>query len=128
VGDDYFYARDDGRGPLDKEYRRVVPVRFSADSDDLFMRSMIQNYAAELKDDDGVPTGKFYLNSASARRAGEEVVATHKGLSGADAKSYCNTYFQRVWDHFDVNGAGFVEVEVMPQFMRLLLSDQYVQL
>ena len=85
-------------------------------------------YAAELKDDDGVPTGKFFMNAASARRAGSEVVGTHMGLTGGDNKTYLDTYFQRVWDHFDVNGAGMIGVEVMPQFMRMLLSDQYVQL
>ena len=30
------------------EYERVVPARFAADSDDIFMRSMIKNYAIEL--------------------------------------------------------------------------------
>lgn len=92
------------------------------------MRSMIMNYAAELKDDDGVPTGQFFMNSASTRRAGAEVLGTHKGLKGAENKAYLDTYFQRVWDHFDVNGSGMIEVEKMPQFMRMLLSDQYVQL
>ena len=29
------------------EYERVVPAIFSADSDDIFMRSMISNYAME---------------------------------------------------------------------------------
>ena len=28
-------------------YDRVTPARFSADSDDIFMRSVIQNYAQE---------------------------------------------------------------------------------
>merc|ERR1719450_2064412 len=96
--------------------------RFNSDSDDVFMRSMIQNYAAELKDDDTkVPTGKFFMNAASARRAGTEIVGTHMGLSGAALKGYTDKYFQRVWDHFDVNGSGMIEVEKMPQFARMLL-------
>ena len=28
-------------------YERITPARFSADSDDIFMRSVIQNYAQE---------------------------------------------------------------------------------
>ena len=103
-------------------------MRFSGDDDDLFMRSMINNYAAEKKDDDDVPTGKFWMDAQAARRASVEVLGTHADLSGDEAKNYLNTYFQRVWDHFDVNGSGFIEVEKMPQFMRMLLSDQYVQL
>ena len=44
---DYFEARDNGTGPLDKKYERVLPVQFADGSDDLFMRSMIMNYARE---------------------------------------------------------------------------------
>ena len=92
------------------------------------MRSMISTYAAELKTEDGVPTGEFWMNAASARRACIEVLATHNGITGAAGKTYADTYFQRVWDHFDVNGSGMIEVEKMPMFVRMFLSDQYVQL
>merc|ERR1711934_965522 len=85
----YFFARDIGRGTVDAKYLRVPPVRFAADSDDLFMRSMIMNYAAEEKTKDGVPNGNFFLNKASAERAMTEVVGTH--MKGTDAKSYIAT-------------------------------------
>merc|ERR1719197_1114567 len=123
---DYFFARDIGRGTVDAKYERVPPVRFSADSDDLFMRSMINTYAAEEKTKEGVPNGNFFLNEASARRAATEVVGTHKGLSGDALKTYIDTYFPRTWAHFDVNGAGMVGVEVMPQLARFICSDQYM--
>jgi len=92
------------------------------------MRSMIMKYAAEEKTEDGVPSGNFFLNEASARRASSEVLASHKGLKGADLKGYLDTYFPRTWAHFDVNGAGMVGVEVMPQFVRFIASDQTLQL
>jgi hypothetical protein len=101
---------------------------FSADSDDLFMRSMIMKYAAEEKTEDGAPSGAFFLNEASARAAATEVISTHLGLSGADLKGYIATYFPRTWAHFDVNGSGFIGVEVMPQFVRFIASDQTLQL
>ena len=41
LGDDYFHAGESGQLGS-KEYERVTPARFSADSDDIFMRSMIQ--------------------------------------------------------------------------------------
>jgi len=82
------------------------------------MRSMITTYAAEEKDEDGVPNGNFFLNKASAERALTEVVGTHKGLSGKNLKAYVTEYFPRTWAHFDVNGAGMVGVEVMPQMAR----------
>jgi hypothetical protein len=51
-----------------KEYERVVPARYTADSDDIFMRSVIKNYAlegkikAEKEDEEDKPSGKFYLD------------------------------------------------------------------
>ena len=62
--DDWFAARENGTGPLDKKYERVPPAHFAAGTDDLFMRSMIMNYALEGKDKDGAPTGVFVMNEA----------------------------------------------------------------
>merc|ERR1712032_98560 len=64
-------------------YERVVPDRFSKDTDDIFMRSMITAYAHEEKSkvvehDDGTktggdPTGKFWMNKEDALSAAKEV-------------------------------------------------------
>ena len=43
--DDYFTVFDDKA----HYYERVTTPRFSGDGDDIFMRSMIQNYALEEK-------------------------------------------------------------------------------
>merc|ERR1719313_1057343 len=48
------------------EYSRVTPERFSADSDDIFMRS-----------------------------AASEVLCTHKGLCGDKLQTYLGTYFEK---------------------------------
>ena len=92
------------------------------------MRSMIMKYAAEEKTEDGAPSGNFFMNEASARAASAEVLVSHLNLAGADLKSYLSTYFPRTWAHFDVNGSGFIGVEVMPQFVRFIASDQTLQL
>ena len=109
-------------------YDRVTPARFAADSDDIFMRSMIQQYALEQKNKDGSPSGNFWLNEAAARAASAEVLQTHKGKTGADLQNYLDTYFAKAWGHFDVNRTGKIEVIKMPQFMRFLCSDQYMTL
>ena len=128
--------------PFDHEstyYERVTTPRFSADSDDIFMRSMIEQYALEERNKEfkdtatglttgGEPSGKFWMNHASTFAAAKEVLGTHKGLSGKMLDDYLNTYFEKAWGHFDVNQTGFVEVIKMPQFMRFLCSDQYMQL
>ena len=124
---EYFLAGEHGQLGA-REYERVVPARFSADSDDIFMRSMIQNYAMEEKTDDGVPSGRFWMNESITRAAAREVLETHKGLTGSKLNEYLDTYFQKAWGHFDVNRTGLVEVIKMPQFMRFLASDQYMSL
>merc|ERR1719327_1904585 len=112
----------------DHGYQRVTTARFSADSDDIFMRSMIEQYAVEEgdweEDDDGneincKPSGKFWMNKAGAYAASQEVLETHKGLSGAALQQYMDSYFEKAWGHFDVNLTGSIEVK-MPQFMRFL--------
>ena len=85
------------------EYKRVTPPRFAEDTDDVFMRSMIENYALEAKNKDGTPSGKFWMDKEGARAAAAEVLETHKGLKGDDLHLYLETYFPRTWNHFDVN-------------------------
>ena len=64
-------------------YNRVIPARFEADSDDIFMRSVLNSYAQEGADKDGTPTGVFTLSESSAKALAQEVLATHKNIKGA---------------------------------------------
>ena len=125
-------------GAKEGNYERVTTPNFSADSDDIFMRSMIDTYAVEERTDTvthddgtksgGEPTGKFWMNQAGALSASKEVLGTHKGLSGEALSAYLDTFFAKTWGHFDVNQSGQVEVTKMPQFMRFLASDQNLSL
>ena len=109
-------------------YERVATARFSADSDDIFMRSMIMQYAQEHKNKDGSPNGSFTMTEAAASAAAREVLNTHKGMAGAQLEDYMKTYWPRTWAHFDVNRTGAIEVIKMPQVMRFLASDQQMYL
>merc|ERR1719506_745255 len=119
-------------------YERATTPRFSADTDDIFMRSMIEQYALEertkvVEEDNGLksggePSGKFWMNHATTMAAAKEVLGTHKGLAGDLLSQYMDTYFEKAWGHFDANQTGFVEVIKMPQLMRFLCSDQYMSL
>ena len=124
---EFFTSAESGR-EAHGGYERAITSHFSADSDDIFMRSMIKTYALEGKNKDGSPSGAFFLDQAGARAAASEVLATHKGLKGAALQNYLKTYFAKAWSHFDVNQTGKVEVIAMPRFMRFLASDQYMSL
>merc|ERR1719243_496081 len=127
-----FVPGDEGKGG----YERKIPDRFSAASDDLFMRSMITTYATEEETEEdkktgykgGEPTGVFTMTEAQAKAAATEVIGTHKGLTGAAADAYLGTYWAKSWGHFDVNRTGKITVYRMPELMRFLCSDQYMSL
>ena len=110
------------------EYDRKTTSHFAADSDDIFMRSMIEQYALEGKNKDGSPNGQFWLDEAGAKAAAGEVLATNKGIKGGAADKYFATYWKKAWGHFDVNVVGKIEVIKAPQLMRFLASDQYMSL
>ena len=118
------------------EYERVVPARYTGDSDDIFMRSVIKNYALEgkikadpdVKDSEDKPNGKFYLDEVQAKALASEVLHTHKGLAGKNLKTYLDTYWAKSWGHFDVNQTGMIDADAAPRLMRFLASDQYFSL
>lgn len=123
------------KGMLGKrEYERVVPPRYAGDGDDIFMRSVIKNYAlegktkAEKEDEEDKPNGKFYLDEVQAKALASEVLATHKGLTGKNLKTYLDTYWAKSWGHFDVNQTGVIDADAAPRLMRFLASDQYFSL
>ena len=88
-------------------YERITTPRFSQDGDDIFMRSMIEQYALEEKSkivehDDGTktggePTGKFWMDYNTSKAAAAEVLGTHKGLHGAALQTYLDTYYDKAW-------------------------------
>ena len=109
-------------------YERTTPARFAADADDIFMRSMIEQYALEQKTKEGYPSGKFWMDEAGSRAASSEVLETNCKMTGPAKQEWLKTYFPKAWNHFDVNRTGKVEVIKMPQFMRFLCSDQQMYL
>jgi len=109
-------------------YARVIPSRFEADSDDIFMRSVLSSYAREVANKDGVPQGKFYLKKSDAKALAQEVLATHKNIKGAAQEKYLSTYWDKAWGHFDVNKTGQIPALYAPGLMRFLMSDQYISL
>ena len=101
-------------------YKRDIPDRFEQATDDLLMRSMYENYATEGKSAGGQPNGHFWVTKENAERAAEEVVETHLHLSGGATTSYIKENFPVAWKRFDVNDEGKVEIDRMPQFLRMV--------
>jgi hypothetical protein len=106
----------------DMEYNRVVPDKYTAESDDRLMNSLISKYSLEGKVD-GAPSGKFYLDKAGMRAVSKEVVGTHFGFKGKKREKYLNEKFPTLWAQADVNKQGFLAVQRGPVFLRNLLDS-----
>ena len=67
--------------------------------------------------------GHFWVDRENARRAATEVVGTHLNLVGAAAKSYLDENFPAIWARFDVNEENKVEIDRMPQLLRMVCGN-----
>ena len=105
-----------------KTYIRDTPDRFESEADDTLMRSMYYTYATEGKKD-GLPTGHFWVTTADAKKAAEEVVATHLHLKDGELKKYIETEFPVYWKKYDVNDEGKIEVDRMPVFLKSVCGN-----
>ena len=103
-------------------YIRDTPDRFESEADDTLMRSMYYTYATEGKKD-GLPTGHFWVTTADAKKAAEEVVATHLHLKDGELKKYIETEFPVYWKKYDVNDEGKIEVDRMPVFLKSVCGN-----
>ena len=56
------------------------------------------------------------------------IVEKYKHLDGAKNDEYLKEYFDRTWEHFDVNNDERLDALDMPAFMKYLCSDQNIDL
>merc|ERR1719504_524340 len=92
---DGFYPAHLAHTGLGSGYERVTPTRFAADTDDIFMRSMIENYALEQKTKEGYPSGKFWMDESGTRAAASEILETNCKKTGAAKQKWLDTYFNK---------------------------------
>jgi len=109
-------------------YERETPERYDKDGDDTLMKSLISKYAVEGNTDvihkgKGEPNGKFYVDKANLYAASQEVVETHLNLDAAKRDTYVDKQFKTLFEHYDVNQEGYLEVERVPMFLRQIVGE-----
>ena len=72
--------------------------------------------------DCGQPTGKV-LTKDNATKAAHEAVQSYFGFEGKKLEDYCKENVPKVWEHFDVNKEGKIEIERGPPFLRMIIGD-----
>jgi len=103
-------------------YSRKVPEEFSGAEDDLLMRSIIKKWALE-GNDNGVPSGKFYVTRAIFDNISNDVVKQHLKYRGPHRQNFLKERCPKIWSHFDVNKKGYLSVNEVPQMLRMLLGE-----
>jgi len=88
------------------------------------MRSVINNYAVEGRGDDGKPNGKFWITRSDMNTLAEEILSNNMGFGDASKRAnYADARVPKIWAHFDMFNKGYLAVEVVPQFLRMLLGE-----
>ena len=125
---DDFDAGPEGLGTYDRDPR--MPGNFAGpdSGDDMFMWSMIKNYALEQATVDGKPTGQFVFKMPECRAAAYEILDTHMGLKGKEAEDYLDKYLEKTFAHFDTANYGYIEADRMPGFFRYLTGNMQIDL
>lgn len=103
-------------------YDREVPGRFSAESDDRLMNSLISKYALE-GNSNGKPNGHFFLNREGVTAVAKEVVQTHLGFKGEKLNSYLKQNLPGLWERYDVMGEGNLDADRVAVLLRQLLGQ-----
>ena len=67
------------------------------------MKNIIENYALEEKTGKGEPSGTFKMDKKQTMAASKEILGKARKLQGKELDDFVAQYFQRTWDHFDVN-------------------------
>ena len=114
--------------PNGKEYVRKFPEQYDEETQEKFMRRVLNEYALEKKDEKGEPSGTFFMDMKNAKLLVKDLIKKVKGFDDAKTNTYVQQYFQRTWEHFDVNNDGLLDANDMTAFCKYFASDQSLDL
>ena len=92
------------------------------------MRKVLNEYALEKKTEKGEPSGQFFMNQATTKDLSRDMIMKVKNIDRTKADQYLQQYFQRTWDHFDVNKENLLDALDMTAFCKYFASDQGIDL
>lgn len=85
------------------------------------MKNLLEGYSTGGKGPDGMPNGERILDKWQMQLASEEVINTWTTVSDAAMKQFVKDNFMNVWETYDTNGLGHIDLDdgvpMMRQFM-----------
>ena len=86
------------------------------------MNNVFNQYSVPGKDKRGHPTGVDLLTKDKAFEAAQDIIMKWNDLPQPNAKKYLDDKFDKNWEKFDVNHAGFIDTTEAFQFVRQLMG------
>ena len=86
------------------------------------MQSVFNQYSKPGTDKRGKPNGYDVLTKENAIMASKDIIEKWNDLPEQNAQKYIDDRFDKTWEKFDVNSAGFIEVSEAFQFERQLMG------
>ena len=71
---------------------------------------------------------QYWMDKKGTEKVARELVTEWLKKTGKDLDTFMMIKFDELWDHFDVNKTGLVEIERMSQFYKMLLGDMTLDL
>ena len=110
-----------GYSTTDAKINTMMDDYTGADNDD-FMNEIIEDFATKGKKTPGNPDG-VELTKWNGERATRKFVETALRIEGSVLDGWMNKYFEKAWDRYDVNKAGFIQGSMVPTYLRSTLGD-----
>ena len=68
------------------------------------------------------------MDKKGSKAVSRELLTEYKQYTGQKLEEYMNLNFDEVWNYFDVNHTGLVEIERMSSFYKMFLKDMTLDL
>ena len=121
-----FVGNNHNNGEWRDAYERKIPGNYEVSEGhehvDEFTANIMKNYATEGVTK-GKPNGYFFITKDQAKKLAKEVVDSHLGMKGDDAKLFLKKKFEETWEHYDVNNEGTIDAQWASPLMRSMCKS-----
>jgi len=113
---------DDPRGGIDKI--SAASIKHSNPEDDRYLEKLFDGYSSAGKTPEGLPSSEDrVLNKWNTQLASEDVMRQWVELSDGAMEKFMKDNFDKVWDRYDQNKKGQIDMLDTKPFIRELLTS-----
>ena len=95
---------------------------YTGADNDTFMKEILEDFATRGEKTAGNPEG-IQLTKWNGERATRKFVETALKIEGSVLDGWMNKYFEKAWNRYDVNKAGYLDGAMVATYLRSTLGD-----